>query len=125
MIRPCSLTALLGLFVVAPAPPASGQALFRDASVTHLPPPLSVSQSSMDVEAVDLDGDGDLDLVVAGEFQTNVLLINDGAGRFSDGSAGLGTLPADEVPGPLPPAHDTEDIAAEDFAETATSTSCS
>ncbi len=104
----------VGRPAAAQAPPA-GAPLFRDVSATHLPPPLSVSQSSMDVEAVDLDGDGDLDLVVAGEFQTNVLLINDGTGRFTDGSAGLGTLPPVEVPGPLPPAHDSEDIAAEDF----------
>lgn len=109
--------ALAGAALLAGAPAAQIPAapLFRDASEAQLPPPLSVSQSSMDVEAVDLDGDGDLDLVIAGEFQTNVLLINDGAGRFADGSAGLGTLPPVEVPGPLPPAHDSEDIAAEDF----------
>ena len=115
MTRPRLSAGLLGLALAALAPAASGQALFRDASATHLPPPLGVSQNSMDVAAVDLDGDGDPDLVIASEFQTNVLLINDGSGHFTDGSAGLGALPASEVPGPAPPAHDTEDVAAEDF----------
>lgn len=38
--------------------------------------------NSMDVRAADLDKDGDLDLVLANEFQKNVVLINDGTGRF-------------------------------------------
>ena len=32
--------------------------------------------------AADLAGDGDLDLVLANEFQKNVVLINDGSGMF-------------------------------------------
>lgn len=50
--------------------------------------------SSIDIDAFDADGDGDLDLFVAegtaGPFgRPNRLLLNDGAGYFSDGSARL------------------------------------
>ena len=37
----------------------------------------------MDADHADLDGDGDLDLALAQEFATNIVLLNDGAGRFS------------------------------------------
>ena len=59
----------------------------------------------MDVRAADLDADGDLDLVVAMEFAANVLLLNDGTGRFADVSAER--LPRTD--------HDSEDIAIADF----------
>lgn len=42
------------------------------------------------VALVDLDGDGDLDLLAAGRGQPNRLLLNDGAGRFSDVSEAAG-----------------------------------
>ncbi|MEM9917630.1 MAG: T9SS type A sorting domain-containing protein [Bacteroidota bacterium] len=60
---------------------------------------------SMDVQAADLDGDGDLDIVLANEFQTNRLLINDGKGNFT--SAPLGQIPQ--------AIHDSEDVAIADF----------
>ncbi len=44
---------------------------------------------AMNAKAGDLDGDGDLDIVIAMEFERNRLLLNDGAGRFSDASANL------------------------------------
>ncbi len=63
---------------------------FREATATHLPQmPLSVG----DLEPGDVDGDGDLDLVLAdwgpGHNMTNDggvtrLWLNDGAGRFTD-----------------------------------------
>ena len=60
--------------------------------------------SSMDVRAADLDGDGDLDVVLGNEFQANTILINDGAGSFS---FSFGNLPQVD--------HDSEDIAIADF----------
>jgi len=59
----------------------------------------------MDARAADLDGDGDLDLVVAIEFGRNVLLINDGTGVFADESGA-------RLPQPI---NDSEDIAIADF----------
>lgn len=40
--------------------------------------------SSMDVESFDVDDDGDLDLIIAGEYSRNLLLINDGNGVFAE-----------------------------------------
>ena len=40
----------------------------------------------------DVDGDGDLDLFVTRFEKTNVLLINDGAGHFTDGTLAAGLL---------------------------------
>jgi hypothetical protein len=47
-------------------------------------PVANTSVNSMDVESADVDGDGDLDLVIAGEFRRNLLLINDGSGVFDE-----------------------------------------
>ncbi|TNE40598.1 MAG: VCBS repeat-containing protein [Alphaproteobacteria bacterium] len=71
-----------------------------DALVSH-----TTSGNSMDGEAVDIDGDGDIDLIVAAEFQPNILLINDGSGRLVDESAQR--FPRQR--------HDSEDIAVADF----------
>lgn len=70
-----------------------GRGGFRDVTVTHLPAmPLSVG----DLEAGDVDLDGDLDLVLAdwgpGNNMSNDggvtrLWLNDGTGRFSDATA--------------------------------------
>jgi hypothetical protein len=71
----------------------SGEGAFREVTATHLPRmPLSVG----DVEAGDVDGDGDLDLVLAdwgpGDNMSNSggrtrLWLNDGAARFTDATA--------------------------------------
>ncbi|RYE10894.1 MAG: VCBS repeat-containing protein [Hyphomicrobiales bacterium] len=60
---------------------------------------------SMAASAADIDNDGDLDLVIAVEFGTNRLLLNDGTGRFTDASASL----------PPHPPGDHEDVAIADF----------
>jgi hypothetical protein len=60
---------------------------------------------TMDAAAGDVDADGDADLVLAVEFRPNVLLLNDGAGRFRPAPAEM--LPA--------PPRDSEDAALADF----------
>ena len=67
--------------------------------------PASLGQiSSMDVRAADIDNDGDLDLILANEFQANRLLVNDGTGTFTLGSNVF--LNQDK---------DSEDVAVADF----------
>ncbi len=82
------------------APP---QTLYSDVTGTHLPTGL-LNGLSMDAGVADLDADGDLDIVIANEFRPNILLLNDGAGRFSDGSS---RLPAAN--------RDSEDVGIADF----------
>lgn len=79
----------------------AGGGSFVDATATHLP---ATAGSSMDAQAFDADGDGDLDLLVAKEMQPNVLLLNDGTGRFA--------IAAGHLPGGT---HDSEDVAVGDF----------
>lgn len=75
-------------------------------------PLANTSVNSMDIESADVDGDGDLDLVVAGEFRRNLLLINDGNGVFAEDASRL--FPEkntnDNFPG-----EDSEDIVFADF----------
>ncbi|MFT5050567.1 MAG: hypothetical protein ACI8QZ_001969 [Chlamydiales bacterium] len=77
---------------------ASGNGNFVERSATHLP---QIALSLGDAEAGDLDGDGDLDLVLtdwgAGDNMTNAggrtrLWLNDGQGRFTE--AAEGRMPA-------------------------------
>lgn len=58
----------------------------------------------MDARPADLDNDGDLDIVIAVEFGTNLLFLNDGTGRF--------TYDASRFPNTR---HDSEDIGIADF----------
>lgn len=56
---------------------------FIDVTKTHLP---SVNAATQDIALVDLDDDGDLDMVIANEVPPNRLLLNDGKGRFTEAS---------------------------------------
>ena len=56
---------------------------FIDATATQLP---AVNDSTQGIALADLDGDSDLDMVVANEVPPNRLLLNDGQGRFTDAS---------------------------------------
>ncbi len=79
------------------------EALYRDLTSSHLPSGV-LTGLSMDAGTGDLDGDGDLDIVIANEFNPNILLLNDGNGRFSNGS--------DRLP---PDIRDSEDVGLADF----------
>jgi len=59
---------------------------FVDATATHLP---AVGNRAQGVALADLDGDRDLDMVVATEAPPTRLLINDGSGRFTEASTRL------------------------------------
>jgi hypothetical protein len=79
-----------------------GEAAFRDESFSRWPQ--HGDSRTQDLELVDIDGDGDLDVVVGNEGQ-NELFLNDGAGRLVDATAGR-----------LPVRHDeTREIKAADF----------
>lgn len=60
---------------------------------------------TMDAFPFDLDGDGDLDIMIANEHRPNILLINDGSGKFSNESQ-------QRIP---QVAHDSEEVAIADF----------
>lgn len=77
--------------------------LYRDVSSARLPL-RTLSGNSMDAAPADVDGDGDIDLLIANEFRPNILLLNDGSGVFSDAS--------DRIPAAD---HDSEDIGVADF----------
>ncbi|MFN3848161.1 MAG: FG-GAP-like repeat-containing protein [Spirosomataceae bacterium] len=77
--------------------------IFEDAS-NNLPDD-GAKGPSMDVQAADIDDDGDLDIVLANEFKANTILINDGKAKFTDES--VNRLP--QV------VHDSEDVVIKDF----------
>jgi hypothetical protein len=56
---------------------------FIDATKTNLP---DTDDQSEGLELADMDGDGDLDMLIASPSRPNRLLLNDGTGRFTDAS---------------------------------------
>lgn len=68
--------------------------------------------NSMDVETGDLDSDGDLDIILAGEGQANIILFNDGGGRFLQEKVLETKYP---LQNPKHTGEDSEDIALTDF----------
>jgi hypothetical protein len=75
-----------------------GSGIFTDVTATHLPPGVA---NSTKVDFGDVDGDGDLDAIVA-NLGPEQLLLNDGGGVFIEGSDQL----------PLPPSF-FQDITAD------------
>jgi len=65
----------------------------------------ALKSNTMDAAVVDIDKDGDLDVILAMEYVENVILINDGKGRLVDESQNR--FPRVR--------HDSEDIAVADF----------
>jgi len=78
--------------------------LYQDVSDKNLPVE-ALKGLSMDAKLGDIDGDGDLDIVIANEFKPNILLINDGNGNFTDESKQR--IPQKE--------RDSEDVGIADF----------
>ncbi|MBO3697289.1 VCBS repeat-containing protein [Roseivirga sp. E12] len=58
----------------------------------------------MDAGVADLDQDGDMDIIIANEHRPNILLINDGNGKFTNESKRIPQVN-----------HDSEDIGIADF----------
>lgn len=77
-----------------------GHGNFSDVTATHLP---QVMNNSAGADAGDIDGDGDVDIIVA-NLGAEQLLLNDGQGHFVDASTARL---------PLPSANVMEDISAE------------
>jgi hypothetical protein len=72
------------LFCVAPLAMCAQQnetAWFKDVTATHVP--VDGSEHALDVAFLDVDGDRDLDAILALESQPNRLYLNDGKGKFS------------------------------------------
>jgi hypothetical protein len=84
--------------------PAGSTTFYQDVTKTHLPYQ-DLQLLSMDAGIADLDQDGDMDILIANEHRPNILLINDGKGRFTNESA----LRIPQVD------HDSEDIGIADF----------
>jgi hypothetical protein len=89
-------TALVGVNTL------DAQPLYTEVTATHLP--LGTAGACMNADAGDADGDGDLDLALAMEYEPKILLMNDGAGRFSNASSQLPRT-----------VHDSEDVSFADF----------
>ena len=82
----------------------NSNSLYIDATKTHLPF-ADLQELSMDAGIADFDGDGDLDILIANEHKPNILLFNDGKGKFTNESSS-------RIP---QVAHDSEDIGIADF----------
>ncbi|MCE7994913.1 MAG: VCBS repeat-containing protein [Roseivirga sp.] len=77
---------------------------YQDMTTSHLPYK-DLQQLSMDAAVADLDQDGDMDIIIANEHRPNILLINNGKGKFTNESA-------TRIP---QISHDSEDIGIADF----------
>ncbi|MGH8178396.1 MAG: FG-GAP repeat domain-containing protein [Steroidobacter sp.] len=82
------------------APNASGA--FLDATATHVPN--APTLHALDAAFVDVDRDGDLDVILAVEGDVNRLYLNDGKARLRWRQGAFGTI-----------AHDTEHVLSDDF----------
>ncbi|GAM99368.1 hypothetical protein U91I_03017 [alpha proteobacterium U9-1i] len=98
---------------------AGAQPWFVEVTETNLPARGGLTHATMDIGSVDLDGDGDLDLVLPQEWRTNRILINDGRGRFTARTDPFPALNADELVRPENIQNelqkDSEDVSIADF----------
>lgn len=77
---------------------------YKDVTFTNLPYQ-DLQRLSMDAGIADFDQDGDLDILIANEHRPNILLVNDGKGKFTNKSSSQ--IPQVD--------HDSEDIGIADF----------
>jgi hypothetical protein len=82
--------------------PEKPSAVFFDATSSHVP--IAPNLHAMDSVFIDVDKDGDLDVIVAVEYGVNRLYLNDGKGRLTDKPGAFGTV-----------IHDNEQVRAADF----------
>jgi hypothetical protein len=99
---------------------AFAQVSFTDVTATHLPSSEGVTYATMDAVAIDIDHDGDLDLITPQEWRANRVLLNDGAGRFALATGFLPPTPDAELTRPEGmnadvPGKDSEDVSIGDF----------
>ncbi len=81
-------------------PVYSSAVINAKATITHAQ--LDVKSKTMDAASHDIDKDGDIDIILAIEFGQNIVLLNDGNGKFDD-IIRFGH------------SHDSEDIGVADF----------
>lgn len=114
-----TLTAAAALLLAAGG--ARAEQAFRLVEVTAAHLPDSPLRNSMDVGVADLDGDGDLDVLIPQEFRVNKMLLNRGDGRFEDASDRIPALSETELAAGPPQlrfpgaGHDSEDVSIADF----------
>lgn len=101
---PAGVLAILAMMTGAVSCSNEPATVFRDRSEARLPTD-ALGGFSMDAAPADIDNDGDTDILIAHEYEPNILLINDGTGTFTDESAAR--LPQVD--------RDSEDIAVADF----------
>ncbi len=105
MMRKISLLSLLFVLVQTGfAQSNTAKTNYKNVTESHLPFK-DLQRLSMDAGIADLDQDGDMDILIANEHRPNILLINDGTGKFSNESA-------TRIPQVN---HDSEDIGIADF----------
>lgn len=97
---------VLTVMLAQPVATGTAEPRFVNVSATNLPPGI-LNARTMDARPADIDADGDIDLIIAQEFSTNHILLNDGNGVFTDGAPTL-------LPQPQP-SFDSEDVAIADF----------
>ncbi len=94
-----SKMAILGALSLSACIPAAAQ-IYAEQTLSGA----NVNQNTIVVKPVDIDNDGDQDLVLGNEFQQNSILYNLGSGDFVTGNTGFTTI-----------MNDTEDIGLGDF----------
>lgn len=117
-MRLAAAIVLCALVCACASAPTAGVLAFEDVTATHMPPRPQAGLSSMDAAAVDIDRDGDPDLVVPQEWRPNRLLINDGAARFALREDAFPPPPPEELVRPAqiqqPLQKDSEDVSIAD-----------
>ncbi|MDO1559275.1 VCBS repeat-containing protein [Brevundimonas sp. 2R-24] len=120
LLMAASVLALMGGACQAQSATEGFGVRFEDVTETHLPGLDAMPRRSMDAVAHDLDGDGDLDVVLPGEWAPSKIMINDGQGRFTMAETPFPPIPAEEL---VKPPHvqaqlndkDSEDVSIADF----------